>query len=112
MWRCNNTALGGLGTSFVARTAIRTFVTHVCVNRDVGTLYAGAARAVTKDASVSSLRLHVVLRVDAAKKPPTASEMGCIAERPANIKLPNRKRYKHDDTNDIANLKNVKGGVI
>ena len=30
----------------------------------------------------------------------------------ANIKLPNRKRYKHDDTNNIANLKNVKGGVI
>jgi hypothetical protein len=42
---------------------------------------------------------------------PTVLEMGCISQR-SNIKLPNRKRYKHDDTNNRANLKNVKGGAM
>jgi hypothetical protein len=53
---------------------------------DIAALYARAARAVVTDEPVSSLRLHVVPGVDAAKKPPTASEMGCIAERPRKHK--------------------------
>ncbi len=111
MWRCNNTALGGLGTSFVVRTAIRTFVTLVCVNRDVCTLYAGAGRAVTTMHRFQSCVCTLHSELIRLSNAPPVSDVWCISKR-SNIKLPNRKRYKHDDTDDIANLKNVKGGVI